>query len=66
MRKLRHCLYNRKNNYNVAINITGGDIDNLLIRAQQYEEQKDYETAKEYYNRILDIDANHEIAKKNF
>ncbi len=58
--------YNVTNNINVAnatINIAGGDIDNLLIRAQQYEERGDYETAKEYYNRILDIDANHEIAK---
>lgn len=58
--------YNVTNNINVAnatINITGGDIDNLLIRAQQYEENGDYDTAKEYYNRILDIDANHEIAK---
>ena len=58
--------YNITNNVNIAnatINITGGDIENLLLRAKQYEECGDYEKAKEYYNRILDIDANHEIAK---
>lgn len=58
--------FNVTNNINVSnatINMVGGDIDNLLVRAQQHEERGDYETAKEYYNRILDIDANHEIAK---
>lgn len=58
--------YNITNNVNIAnatINVTGGDIENLLLRAQQYEDCGDYEKAKEYYNRILDIDANHEIAK---
>ena len=61
------------NNYNITnniqiesatFNVAGVNIDNLLLRAQQYEENGDYATAKEYYNRILDIDANHEIAKK--
>lgn len=58
--------YNITNNVNIAnatINVTGGDIENLLLRAHQYENSGDYEKAKEYYNRILDIDANHELAK---
>ena len=58
--------YNITNNIqveNATFNIAGANVENLLLRAQQYEERGDDETAKEYYNRILDIDANHEIAK---
>lgn len=61
--------YNVTNNIqveNATFNIAGANVENLLIRAQQYEARGDYETAKEYYNRILDIDANHEIAKTKF
>lgn len=59
--------YNLTNNINVAkatINITGSDIDNLLLRAKQYEEIGDGDKACEYYNRVLDIDATHPIAKE--
>ncbi len=61
--------YEVTNNINVSnatININGADIENLLIRAEQYESRGDFDSAREYYNRILDIDANHEIAKSKF
>ncbi len=48
---------------NATVNVPGADIDNLLARAQQYEALGDKEKAREYYNRVLDIDANNEIAK---
>lgn len=59
--------YNITNNINLSdgtIIISGPDTNNLLLRAQQYENVGDYEKACEYYNRILDIDANHKIAKE--
>ena len=37
-------------------------IENLLIRAKQFEYKCEYEKALEYYNRVLDIDANNETA----
>ena len=36
----------------------------LTIRAYEYEERKDYIKAKDYCNRILDIDANNEYARE--
>ena len=39
------------------------EINNLLSRAYEYEERKDYAKAKDYCNRILDIDANNEYAR---
>ena len=39
------------------------EINNLLSRAYEYEERKDYTKAKDYCNRILDIDANNEYAR---
>lgn len=39
------------------------EIENLLIRAQQFEEENQLHRALEYYNKILDIDANHPIVK---
>lgn len=40
------------------------EIDNLLIRAKQFEEERQTQKAREYYNRILDIDANNAIAQQ--
>ncbi len=34
-----------------------GEIENLLIRAQQFFENKEYDTAELYYNRVLDMEA---------
>ena len=38
-------------------------IENLLIRARQFESTGETQKAYDYYNRILDMDANNEIAK---
>lgn len=49
------------NNYNIqnaTINVAGVDINNLLLRATQFENANDVDKAIEYYNRVLDIDAN--------
>lgn len=56
------------NNYNISlngelnvehatININGLDADNLLLRAKEFEQEGEYETALDYYNQVLDIDA---------
>ena len=53
------------NNYNIqnaTINVAGIDINNLLLRATQFENANDFDKAIEYYNRVLDIDANHSDA----
>lgn len=59
------------NNYNVSmnsgnmniknayINVSNGtNLENLLLRAERYEQEGDYNSALEYYNRVLDIDIN--------
>ena len=38
------------------------DINNLLIRAKQFEERGDYGKADEYYNKVLDLDPSNEEA----
>ena len=40
------------------------EIENLLIRAKQFEDENQTQRAIEYYNKILDIDASHQIAKE--
>lgn len=40
------------------------EIENLLIRAKQFEKENQTQKALEYYNKILDIDATHEYAKE--
>lgn len=50
---------NHYNIQNATINVSGFDINNLLIRARNFEKDGDSEKAIEYYNRILDIDANY-------
>ena len=39
------------------------EIDNLLIRAKQFEEENQPQKALEYYNKVLDIDANNQVAR---
>lgn len=39
------------------------EINNLFIRAQDMIQSNDYESAEQYYNRILDIDATNEVAR---
>lgn len=39
-------------------------VENLLVRADEYYKQNDISKAKEYYNRVLDIDANNTRAKE--
>ena len=57
---------NYNNTYNIdnaVINIQGADIDNLLKRAQQFEKNNDSDRAIEYYDKVLDIDAENSVAK---
>lgn len=39
-----------------TINIQGVDVNNILLRAQQFEIEGDIDKAKEYYNKVLDVD----------
>ena len=39
-------------------------VENLLIRARQFFEQKDYDKAEEYCDKVLDIDAENDEAKE--
>ena len=42
---------------NAVINVSNGsNIDNLLLRAEKYEQEGNYIVALEYYNKVLDID----------
>lgn len=49
---------------NATITVAGANIDNLLLRAEQYEKVGDRQKALEYYNKVLDIDATNEKAKE--
>lgn len=52
--------FNITNNMNISnatINVSGVSVENLILRAEQFEAQGNYEKAIEYYNRALDIDA---------
>ena len=40
------------------------EINNLLIRAQEMIDKSSYREAEAYYNRVLDIDTNNDIARK--
>lgn len=42
---------------NATININGLDIHNLFLRAKEFEQDGEYETAIDYYNQVLDADA---------
>ncbi len=39
-------------------------VDNLLLRAEQFYSENNFEKAKEYYNRVLDVDINNSSAKQ--
>ena len=46
------------------VNIEGmPTTDSLLKRAKRFEEEENYEKAREYYNRVLDIDPDNEDAR---
>lgn len=47
---------------NIELNHTK-EINNLLNRAFEFEEKKDYLRARDYCNRVLDIDSSNEIAR---
>ena len=62
------------NNYNVSmqgnlnvnnatINVSGVSVDNLLLRAKDFENKLDFESALSYYNKVLDIDFSRAEAK---
>lgn len=53
---------NNMNISNATINVSGLSAENLLLRAEQFEAQGDFEKAKEYYNRVLDIEATNQVA----
>ncbi|MGN0413850.1 MAG: zinc-ribbon domain-containing protein [Lachnospiraceae bacterium] len=55
-----HCGASLTNN--ARINVSNG-ADNLLKRAEQFEERGDFDTAFEYYNKVLDIDINEKRAQ---
>ena len=46
----------------VSIN-RDNEINNLLNRAYEFEMKHDYEKAREYCNKVLDIDSNNEFAR---
>ncbi|WP_024346471.1 zinc ribbon domain-containing protein [Lacrimispora indolis] len=48
---------------NATININGTDIDNLLLRAKEYESECEYEMALDYYNQVLDADIEKQDAR---
>lgn len=48
---------------NASFNVSGINVENLLQRALEFERNGDNEKALEYYNRVLDEDINHAIAR---
>ena len=54
------------NNMNIsnAVIQMGPSADNLVKRAQQFEETNDFDKASEYYDKALDIDADNQIARE--
>lgn len=47
---------------NATFNVSEFSIDNLIARAETFEKEGNIEEAKEYYNKVLDIDINNELA----
>ena len=43
---------------NATINVQGMNIENLILRGKQYEEEGDLHKALDYYNQVLDADIN--------
>ncbi len=57
---------NTVNIESAVINIQGGNspsLSNLLKRAEEFEQQGNYENATEYYNKVLDLDYSNVSAK---
>ena len=57
---------NYNNIYNIenaVINVQGANIENILKRAQNFEKNHDFDRAIEYYEKVLDIDAENSVAK---
>lgn len=51
---------------NATINVNNGmNLDNLILRAQKFEQDGDYESALQYYNKVLDIDINQKAAQES-
>lgn len=50
---------------NATVNVQGQDIGVLLLRGKEYEDQKKYKTALEYYNKVLDIDTDNDEARSS-
>lgn len=48
---------------NATINVNGIDIDNLLLRARDFELDGEYEKALDYYNQVLDADIGKQEAR---
>lgn len=48
---------------NTTININGIDSDNFLLRAKEFEDECEYESALNYYNQVLDVDTENNIAR---
>jgi len=48
---------------NAVINVQGANIENILKRAQNFEKNNDIDRAIEYYEKVLDIDAENAVAK---
>ncbi len=72
--KMPFIVENAVNNYNVdlkgninvgeaTINVTGANVDNLLLRAKDFESKKEYGQALKYYEQCLDADFSCEEAK---
>lgn len=49
---------------NASINVSNVNIENLLLRAKEFEQMGDKEKAVEYYNRILDENINNVEARE--
>ncbi len=43
---------------------TGPSVDNLILRAKEFASKHDFQTAKSYYNKVLDIDVNNRDARE--
>lgn len=47
---------------NATINVSGVNIENLLLRAKDFYIKGKYDEATDYFNRVLDVDINNSVA----
>lgn len=52
----------KSNNIKTDGDVHGTNVDNLLIRAKDFEQKNDFNNALNYYNQVLDIDFNKQEA----